>query len=99
MQSPESEAAFQKRLCKLAKLQGWKVCESHGPRNKPRTPGFVDLVLVKGGRAVLFVELKADGGKCDDEQGGWHAALVNAGARVRVWRPRDWREIEEELGR
>lgn len=106
---PISEAAFQAQILELAKLRGWRVGHFRRVRVQRKngscyyeTPvaadgaGFPDLILVRRDR-VIFVELKVGRNKPTDEQVAWMAALINAGADVRVWYPSDWNEIERVL--
>ena len=46
---------------------------------------------------VLFIELKAEGGKLSGAQKEWLAELERAGQDVRVWRPDDWPELKGAL--
>lgn len=51
--------------------------------------GYPDLTAVGPG-GVIWRELKTDTGRLSDEQKLWIQRLVEAGADVAVWRPRDW---------
>jgi hypothetical protein len=64
------------------------------------SPGFPDLVLVRGPRLV-FVELKSQVGRLTKEQLRWQEALLEAGAEHYVWRPMDWLDgtVETALAR
>jgi hypothetical protein len=53
----------------------------------------VDLVLARRG-VVLHVELKADGKYPTAEQKRWGTSI---GDSYRLWRPKDWDRIMEEL--
>jgi HJR/Mrr/RecB family endonuclease len=96
-----SEAAFQTRVMDYAKYRGWKVVHyrtailNSGRRATALSgdKGAPDLILAKNGR-VLLVELKRDSGRVKPEQQEWLAAL---GENGRLWRPRDWAQIEQEL--
>ncbi len=90
-----TEKQFQAMVERLAKLLGWEAYHTHDSRRSQ--PGFPDLVLVHPTRGVLFAELKADAGKVRPNQERWIALLTQAGADARVWRPKDWPEIERVL--
>jgi hypothetical protein len=99
----QTEKEFQRQVIQLAQLCGWKVAHFRPARvivngkETWRTPcegdaaGFPDLVLAKRG-AVFFFELKSDRGKVTDEQQKW---LEETGGSV--WRPMDWKLIEQFL--
>ena len=97
------ERDFQVVVLELAARRGWTRAHFRPARTEKgwRTPvaadgkGFPDLVLVRD--RVLFRELKRDHEKVRPEQEMWLGALLNAGADARVWRPKMWREIEEQL--
>ena len=55
----ETEASFQRAVCDLAALGGWRVY--HGYLSIRSAPGFPDLVLTRPGDCVLYVEIKLDG--------------------------------------
>lgn len=57
--------------------------------------GFPDYVLSKYGH-ILVVELKTELGVLSPEQVEWRRRLEPTGY-YRLWRPRDWPEIESEL--
>lgn len=105
----QTERQWQATVLQYAALRGWKAwhdnatnaprrCAGCGAvRHLPRNPaGWPDLVLVRR-PDVLFVELKRDDGKLDDDQAAWLAELAACGQRVFVWRPSDWPEVEEVL--
>jgi len=48
---------------------------------------------------VLFVELKADRGRVRPDQRATLRRMDAAGLRVRIWRPRDFDAMAEELAR
>lgn len=100
----QRENDFQSQVMALAKLCGWlvvhfkTVCVNRGGRRSYETPydgdgGFPDLVIARRG-VVLHVELKTDTGRLSQDQKHWLEAMGDSG---RVWRPRDWDEIEKEL--
>ena len=90
-----SEKHFQQQVLDLARLAGFLVYHTHDSRRS--APGFPDLVLVRP-PAVLFAELKSEGGRLRPEQEAWLATLEDCpGVQARLWRPGDWLEIEETL--
>jgi len=90
------ERDFQNAVLELAQLLHWRVY--HVPDSRRCPAGFPDLVLCRP-PVLLFVECKTDKGRIRPEQHEWLAALHECdGVRVRVWRPKDWDEIEETLG-
>ena len=49
---------------------------------------------------VVFAELKTEVGKVGPEQRGWLDALGRCeGVEAGLWRPGDWKRIEEVLGK
>lgn len=100
---PITERAFQRQVVQLAVALGFVVYHTNDSRRSHK--GFPDLVLVRPagqwrdsrlGR-VLFIELKTDTGRLKPEQEQWGRILLAAGADWRLWRPRDWPEIERTL--
>jgi len=95
-----SEADFVKRIIDTAHLLHWK-CTHFLPAHTGKgwrtalqgDPGFVDIVLAKGG-CVLHVEVKTDTGRVRPDQIEWAKEI---GPSYRLWRPRDWDVILEEL--
>lgn len=93
-----AETDWQLRVTDAARLHGWKHChtrKAHVRKGRVATPtsvkGWPDLVLwhpIRG--EVLFVELKTDVGRMSVEQAEVLASLASAGAKVAVWRPKDW---------
>jgi hypothetical protein len=99
------EGAFQRQVIQLAHTFGWLVQHTRPAKQGDRwlTPisgdvGFPDLVLVHPHRGVLFVELKSDTGAVSDAQYKWGRAIRDGGSEWRIWRPKDWPEIEKRLG-
>jgi VRR-NUC domain len=100
-----TEAGFLRGVLRLAKLCGWRTAHFRTSRTNRgwRTAvqgdgrGFVDIVLVRGGR-LLFVEAKSDTGRLSPDQRAWLAALRQVpGVEVWEWRPADWEHIEQVL--
>jgi hypothetical protein len=105
------EAAFQRKVIRLARKHGWKVCHFHASivgLNDDGSPivataiagdakGFPDLVCVKAGQPVLWIELKRELGQPSPEQVAWIALLQAAGQCAMIWRPSQMKQIEEVL--
>lgn len=90
-----SEAAFQRTVVDLAQWRGWRSYHTHDSRRS--SPGWPDLVLVRGDR-LLAVELKTRTGRVTADQRAWLAALGQVpGVEAFVWRPSDWPEIQQCL--
>lgn len=104
-----TETEFLRQVLELATLLGWSGAHFRPALTKrgwrtpvqgPLGPGFPDLVLVHvRKRRILYVELKSDTGKVSADQAAVLAALQEAGAETRVWRPRDWDELQADLER
>ena len=97
-----SEADFQKTVIQTAELHQWRiyhVAKVKGQLRSKTSVGFPDLVLARYGR-LIFAELKREGEVPDDNQEIW-LNLLRSGhsvhVEVYVWRPSDWREIENIL--
>ena len=95
-----SESDFQNTVIELAKLHRWLVYHTFDSRRSD--PGFPDLTMVRDGR-LIFAELKTEKGRLTGDQAHWLHELGKViepyqrhVARY-VWRPADWREIEEVL--
>lgn len=103
LDSAISEKAFQAQVIQLAELNNWMVYHPFDSRRS--TAGYPDLTLCrpfgKGSGAthygeLIFVELKREGGRVSPAQTRWLTALSTA-ARVYVWFPHQWSEIERVL--
>lgn len=95
-----TEAEFQQRVIDTAKLYGWMVHHTRTARtgNGWRTPiagdkGAPDLLLARRG-VVIHSELKTDRGRPAPEQVAWLKAI---GDTARLWRPRDWEDVLDQL--
>ena len=105
MPAAELERDFQSAVIEAARALGWTVAHFRPARTAHgwRTPvqadgkGFPDLCLVRD--RVLFIELKADGGRLTHEQAAWVSKLRWGGAEVYVFRPDDWDEVVQVLKR
>lgn len=95
------EADFQRIIVSVAQYFGWMVTHFRAAMNQSgrwSTPmqgdkGFPDTVLARDG-VVIFAELKTNKGRVSAEQRSW---LNHLGEQGRLWRPRDWSLILEEL--
>jgi hypothetical protein len=93
----ETEKEFMQRVIVLAQMNNWLVYHTYDSRRSQR--GFVDLVLVRGGR-LMFVETKREDGRLTQDQSDWLLRLSRVpGVVATVWRPSDWSEIERVLQR
>lgn len=100
-----TEAEFQAQVVHLAHVCGWRtmhVRHSIGRGQSWTTAtslaGWPDLALWRPGQFLLR-ELKSDTGRVRPEQDEVLASLCAAGVDARVWRPKDWPEIEATLTR
>ncbi len=102
-----TEAQFTDMVLQFALLHRWRRLHIRPARTLKgwKTPvqgdgkGFPDLLLLRAGQMVV-AELKVGKGKTTPEQEAWLAEfrlLPGAAVLVKVWRPEDWREIEETL--
>lgn len=73
------EAAFQTQVEQLAAFYGWRTYHTHDSRRS--TPGFPDLVMVRGPELV-FAELKTNTGRTTPEQDAWIADLETVSRAV-----------------
>ena len=89
-----TESNFQRTVIELAELHRWLVFHPYDSRRS--APGFPDLTMVRRGQ-LIFAELKTEKGNLTKPQAWWLAGLKQAHPHVYVWRPSDWREIEEVL--
>ena len=90
-----SERQFQATVIAYAQRCGWLVCWTwrsiHSPAGEP------DLRLLRGDRYIL-AELKTERGQLSPAQVAYgEAARACPAVEYYVWRPRDWRAIEEVL--
>ena len=90
-----NEAALQAKIITLCHDLGLLVFHSGDPRRDVGR-GFPDLTIV-GKTCGLFAEVKDDWGTLSPEQTQWRYSLQASGAQWRLWRPRDWADIEAEL--
>ena len=91
------EKRFQAQIKELAMLLGWKYYHSWSSVRSPA--GFPDCVLVKPPR-LIFAELKSERQYPSDHQKHWLDILSKIpGVEVYVWKPSDFNEIAEILGK
>jgi hypothetical protein len=98
------EEDFQKAVCGFAAAAGYLVhyqrhsgfVGTDGTWKGSGPAGFPDIVLAKANRNPIFVELKTERGRLRPDQVGWMETL--GAVYHRVWRPRDARDIINELG-
>ena len=93
----QTEKQFQAAIVEYAKLNRWLVY--HTLLSRGSEPGFPDLVMTRDG-AIVFAELKTERGQPTAAQRTWLEALDLTDDLLviaRLWRPRDWPEIEQVL--
>lgn len=104
--SEPTEAEFTRQVIQYAQLHGWRVAHFRPGMTRAGnwvTPvqgdgkGWPDLFLVRK-HSIVVAELKVGRRDTTPEQDAWLADLENAGCAAHVWRPTDWREIEDVLG-
>lgn len=96
-----SEKTLQERVVGRAKRRNWRVAHAgrawvggkeDGQFITPMAKGWPDLTLAKEGHRLVFIELKTEEGRVDDEQWMWLRLLNKCGARAIIIRPSDLRE-------
>lgn len=92
-----SEKVFQVRVVDLARWLRLRVFHS-GDSRRDLCAGFPDLIIV-GPEGSAFAELKTTSGRVQPEQMSWLNALQQAGNQAYLWRPEDWKEINQVLHR
>ena len=100
------EAILQSQVIQLAKMNGFRVHHSRPVQQAngrwltaiAGDAGFPDLVLAHAERGVLFLELKAEGGRMSPGQVAWANQLR---PHVEYWlvRPADLEALAKRLGR
>jgi len=77
-----TEAEMTDLFCELADKLNWSP-RYHTHDSRRSVPGFPDWVLIhRGQRRILFVELKGFGGFATDEQRAFLAAINDAGGEA-----------------
>ena len=92
---PLTEDEFKDQVKALSKICGWLYYHTYDSRRSDA--GFPDVTIARCG-VLLFRELKTDTGRVSTSQQAWLNAINSAGGNAKVWRPRDWDEIERTLG-
>lgn len=92
------EPTFQRWVVPTARANGWRVRvmdtrAGGGLRRQGHKMdrGWPDLLLVR--ERVMWIELKAQGGKLRPDQEDVIELLRKAGAEVWIFTPRDWEEL------
>ena len=100
-----SEADFTRTVIDLARTLGWRCAHFRPARviikgkETYRTAvqgdgvGFPDLVLVKTGKPIFFIEVKSEMGKVSPEQALWLMLLDRGSTPAFVIRPSQWDEL------
>ncbi|ANS03237.1 VRR-NUC domain protein [uncultured Mediterranean phage uvDeep-CGR2-KM18-C74] len=90
-----SEKRFQEWVISTAKNTGWRIYHTHDSRRSVK--GYPDLHLIRSDRQI-FAELKSTKGVLSKDQKEWLSALRSMiHNEVYLWRPSDWKVIEEKL--
>ena len=92
--STPAEEQFKQAVIDMARLHQWLVYHTYDSRRS--APGFPDLTLVRDGK-LIFAELKVGKNNPTESQRRWLTELRRANCAVYLWRPCDWREIEQVL--
>ena len=90
---PLNEDQFQQRIIDLCKYRHLLVFHDKDSRKNER--GFPDLVIV--GNRTIFRELKTDAGALRPDQKVWLERLHASGEDARIWRPKHWMVITQEI--
>ena len=90
-----TERQLQEAIRDAAGRTGWKCFHVYDSRRS--VPGFPDLVLLRGDRALVY-ELKTETGRVRPEQRDWLEAFNTAGIPARIVRPCDLDAVLDELG-
>lgn len=94
-----TEMQFQSQVTEFAQMHGWRVFSLPDSRRVSHA-GFPDLTLWHPGRReFFFAELKTVKGVVSEFQSRVHQELIACGMEVVVWRPQQWPEIEDRLGK
>lgn len=101
-----SEAAFLNHVLHLARLCGWRAFHQRPGLNRRGKwssavqgdgVGFLDILACRGHRLIV-AELKVGRNTLTAEQAAWLVALgLVPGVETYLWRPEDWKTIQEVL--
>jgi len=89
-----TERQLQEAIIAAARALGYLCYHVYDSRRS--VPGFPDLVLLRGSRAIVY-ELKTERGRVRPEQHDWLAAFNAAGIPAKVIRPADLDAVLDEL--
>ena len=89
--NPQLEIPFMQQVLEFLRLCGFLAY--HTKDSRKSAPGFPDIIALKGDRQ-LVIETKRVGEEPDEDQERWLRAYVDVGAKVYVFTPDDWPEIE-----
>lgn len=90
-----TEAAWQRIVVAIARVNGWTVGTTSSSHSDPGVP---DLTLIHPSGRLIFAELKGHTGHPSTAQRRTLAALRTADVEAYLWRPEDRGEVEEVLG-
>src|SRR5690606_27680126 len=89
-----SEKEFMQSVIDFARALRWRVYHTHDSRRSE--PGFPDLFMVRGTRAIA-AELKRVEGQVTPAQRDWLQAINATGIETYIWKPIHWDEIKAVL--
>ena len=92
-----TEDQFRQRVREYAALMGWGL-QHHNSDSRRADPGWPDDVFCRPPR-LLIVEFKSQRGRLREAQREWLVALDACGVEVALWRPSDWPEVQQVMGR
>lgn len=81
------EADLQRNVEQALDTFGYRRYHTHDSRRSQE--GFPDIVAIRD-KLITVAELKSQKGELSRAQREWLYLFHSAGARVFIWRPRDW---------
>lgn len=85
----QREADIERDILRYLALRGVFAWTTHGPRNRPTTPGVPDIIGADRAGRMVAIEVKTSAGKVSERQEEFHAGLLRCSVRVLVARSLD----------